>query len=258
MLPSNASSAQSMPGEIISPSQASTYLSCSARWRFKYILDMPDPAGGGAVRGKAVHKANEYYMRAKMAGVILDTADVMHHWDVFFDEAAAGAEFASYENVEALKESGATLAAKYLTEAAPKIEPAAVEVPLYGVINGVAVRGIADVITTDGTIIDLKTASRKPSGISGDHALQLATYVHLYDGSNGQAEIHSLVSTKEPQLIQIEQTPGAHGRRFVERIYPMIVDAINGGLFMPNRASTFCSKCPYKSECVAEFGGSLE
>lgn len=250
-------SAQTMPGEIISPSQASTYLSCSARWRFKYILDLPDAAGGGAVRGKAVHKANEYYMRAKMSGVVLDPADVMRHWDVFFEESTEGAEFASYENVESLKASGAALAEKYLTEAAPSIEPAAVEVPLFGLINGVAVRGIADVITTDGTIIDLKTASRKPSGISGDHALQLATYVHLYEGSNGQAQIHSLVSTKDPQLIQLESTPGANGRRFVERIYPMVVDAINGGLFMPNRASTFCGKCPYKAECAAEFGGSV-
>lgn len=243
-----------MPGEILSPSQASMYLSCSARWRFKYILGMPDPAGGGAVRGKAVHKAVEYYMRAKMAGVILDAPAVLHEWDIFWDEASEGAEFASYENVEALKESGAVLAAKYLTEAAPKIEPAAVEVPLIGVINGVAVRGYADIITTDGTVIDIKTTSRKPSCISADHAFQLATYVQLYEGSNGQAQIHSLVSTKEPQLIQLEQTPGADGHRFVQRMYPMIVDSINDGRFLPNRASTFCGKCPYSRECEEEFG----
>ena len=246
-----------MPGEILSPSQASTYLSCSARWRFKYILGLPDPAGGGAVRGKAVHKAIEYYMRAKMAGVLLDAPAVMNEWDFFWDEAGEGAEFAAHENVESLKASGAALATKYLTDAAPAIEPAAVEVPLSGAINGVAVRGIADIITVDGTVIDIKTTSRKPSGISGDHAFQLATYVELYEGSNGQAQIHSLVSTKEPQLIQLEQTPGMKGRQFVERMYPMIVDAINGGLFMPNRASTFCGKCPYARECEAEFGGQV-
>jgi CRISPR/Cas system-associated exonuclease Cas4 (RecB family) len=245
------------PGEMLSPSQANTYLSCSARWRFRYILGLPDPAGGGAVRGKAVHKAVEYYMRAKMAGIVLEAADVMNEWDIIWDDAAAEGEFAAYENVDALNASGAQLAEKYLVEAAPAIDPAGVEVKLSGVINGVAVRGIADIITTDGTIIDLKTTSRKPSGISGDHALQLATYVELYEASNGETRIDSLVSTKEPQLVQIEATPGARGRQLVENIYPMVVDAINGGLFLPNRASTWCAKCPYHAECEDEFGGSI-
>ena len=64
--------AETIPGEILSPSQANCYLGCSARWRFKYLIGLPDPAGGGAVRGKAVHKAVEYYMRAKIAGVVPD------------------------------------------------------------------------------------------------------------------------------------------------------------------------------------------
>ena len=251
-------SVERMPGEILSPTSAITYLACSAKWRFRYICGLPDPAGGGAVRGKAVHKAIEYYMRAKMAGVVLQAADVMAEWDMIFDEAAEGAEFHSYENIAALKASGEVLATKYLTKAAPEIEPAAVEVPLLGVINGVAVRGYADIVTTEGAIIDVKTTSRKPSAIAADHALQLATYVELYEGGNGQARIDSLVSTKEPQLIHINGTPGAKGKQFVERIYPMVVDAINGGLFMPNRSAMNCARCPYTSECCEEFGGEVQ
>src|SRR5262252_7216201 len=196
--------ANAQPGEMLSPTQANTYLNCSARWRFKYILDLPDPAGGGAVRGTAVHRAVEYYMRAKMSGIVLNAEDVMDEWDMIWDEAASNGEFLGHEDVEALKASGAHLASKYLREAAPEIRPRAVEVPLTGVINGVAVRGIADIVTVEGTVIDIKTTSRKPSGVSGDHALQLATYVALLDDTNGQARIDSLVSTKEPQLIQIE------------------------------------------------------
>jgi hypothetical protein len=67
--------ASSMPGEILSPSQASTFLNCSARYRFKCVLGLPDVAGGAA-RGRVVHKTIEYYMRAKIAGVILDAADL--------------------------------------------------------------------------------------------------------------------------------------------------------------------------------------
>jgi hypothetical protein len=96
-----------MPGEALSPSQAVTFLGCSAKYRFKHILSLPDPAAGGAVRGKAVHKAVEHYLRAKMAGVTLDVETVTGEWDQIWDAASEGAEFNAQENVEELKASGA-------------------------------------------------------------------------------------------------------------------------------------------------------
>jgi RecB family exonuclease len=245
--------------EILSPSQASTYLGCSAKWWFRYGLGLPDPAGGGAVRGKAVHKAVEHYMRAKMAGIVLDTADLAQDWDQIWEDAEDSAEYAAHENVEALKESGRTLALKYLCEAAPAIEPVAVEVPVTGEIAGVKVRGIIDIIDEDGRIIDIKTSSRTPSKVSGDHAFQLATYTHLLGPkASGATRIDSLVATKDPQLVQIAHAPGESGRKLVEQIYPLVAEGIDNGLFIPNRASTLCSYCPYKAECADEFGGLVE
>ena len=213
-------SAAQKPGEILSPSQASTFLVCSAKYRFKYVLDLPDPAAGGAVRGRAVHKAVEYYMRAKIAGLELDSEAITDEWEEIWDEACEGAEFAAHENIEALKSSGAQLAGKYLREAAPAIQPLAVEVPVSGEISGVKVRGIVDILDSDGRIIDIKTASRKPSKISGGHAFQLATYATLLaDSVSGETRIDSLVSTKDPQLVQIDHTPGESGRKLVERMY---------------------------------------
>ena len=173
---------------------------------------------------------------------------------------AEDAEFEADDDVEALKATGARLAQKYLAEAAPAIEPAAVEVPFAGRIAGVAVRGIADIVTTDGTIIDVKTASRKPSGVAADHALQLATYSELLPGASGATRIDALVSTKEPQLVQIDHTPGEAGRRLTERIYPLVAEGIAGGLFLPNRNSTTCSRryCAFADACEREFGGIVE
>ena len=180
MLPSAAQ----MPGEVLSPSQASTFLSCSAKWWFRYGLGLPDPPAGGLVRGKAVHAIIEYALRAKMAGVVLETGALSDCWDVAWDEAAESAQFQACEDVEGLKASGARLAQKYVAEALPETEPAAVEVPVSGTIAGVPVRGIADIVTTDGMVIDIKTASRKPSGLAADHALQLATYATLLADSS--------------------------------------------------------------------------
>jgi hypothetical protein len=79
---------------------------------------------------------------------------------------------------------------------------------------------IPDMITSAtrlGRVIDIKTTSRKPSKISGDHAFQLATYIELLgDGGSGEGRVDSLVATKEPQLVQIEHTPDEAGGRLVE------------------------------------------
>jgi RecB family exonuclease len=249
--------APTQPGETLSPSQASTYLGCSAKWWFRYGLGLPDPASGGAVRGRAVHKAIEYYMRAKMAGVILDARDLEHDWDQIWDEQSSDAEFAAGENVESLKETGHALASKYLREAAPEIRPAAVEVPVSAEIAGIPVRGIADILTTDGIVVDIKTASRKPSGLAADHALQLATYAQLVPGASGETRIDTLVGTKEPQLVQIGHTPGEAGRRLMERVYPLVAEGIAGGLYLPNRNSSVCNRryCAFANACEREFGG---
>jgi hypothetical protein len=117
-------------------------------------------------------------------------------------------------------------------------------------------RGIVDLVTTDGTVVDIKTAGRKPSGLAADHALQLATYTALLEGASGHGRLDTLVATKEPQLVQIEHTP--EKRRKACRAH---VSAgrrgIAGGLYLPNRSSKVCSRrhCPFADACEREFGG---
>jgi hypothetical protein len=151
------------------------------------------------------------------------------------------------------------LTQKYLAEAGPGIAPAAVEVPVTGVIAGVPVRGIVDIVDTSRRVIDIKTKARKASEVAPDHALQLATYTQLMPRASGEARIDLLVSTKEPQLIQIDHTPGAAGRKLAERLYPMVAEGIAGGLYLPNRSATTCSRrwCAYWRECEQEFGGQV-
>ena len=134
------------------------------------------------------------------------------------------------------------------------------EVPVSGTIVGVPVRGIADILTADGTVIDVKTSSRKPSGVAADHALQLATYSELLPGASGATRIDTLVATKEPQLVQIKHMPGEAGRRLVERVYPLVAEGIAGGLYLPNRNSSVCSRkyCAFADACEREFGGQVQ
>jgi hypothetical protein len=115
-------------------------------------------------------------------------------------------EFRDDENPKELKELGEALTVKYLDEAAPEIQPAAVEFQVCGHIGGVAVHGYVDLLDVQGRIIDLKSAARKPGDISNDYRFQIATYAQLILGGTGRARLDTLTKTKKPELVQQEFT----------------------------------------------------
>ena len=59
--------------------------------------------------------------------------------------------------------------------------------------------------------------------------------------------------------MQIEYIPGEAGKRLADRIYPLVAEGIAGGLFLPNRNSTTCSRryCAFADACEREFGGTV-
>ena len=245
--------------EVLSPSAVNSYLGCSARWHYRYVKRLPDPASGSLVRGRAVHRLASYWFGAKIAGHTPDDAELGEAYDEIWDQCADGAAFGVNEDVDELKDSGEMLAAKYLAEAAPEIEPAAIDVAVTGEIGGVKVRGIIDLIDTSGRIIDLKTAKAKPSCVSPDYALQVATYAQLAPSLPGDVRIDTIVDTRTPQIVTIPYTVSDADRTMTERIYPRVQSLMQSGCYAPNRSSKLCSRryCAYASECCEEFGGHV-
>ncbi|HEV3329900.1 MAG TPA: hypothetical protein VG096_02895 [Bryobacteraceae bacterium] len=154
---------------------------------------------------------------------------------------------------------GQALTLKYLDEACPSIEPAAVELPITGEIGGVGVRGYVDLLDTSGRVIELKSAARKPSEVSPDHRFQVATYCALSPQVSGEARVDTLVKTKTPQLVEMPYTVQACDLTEIERMYPLVPRAIRTGLFLPNRSNYMCSRkyCAFWRACQNEFGGEV-
>jgi putative RecB family exonuclease len=248
------------PGDLLSPSSVNTFLDCSAKWAYRAIHRLPDPSNGARVRGKAVHALISHYFKQAMEGDAPRLDQLQEPWDAIWDRESDDAVFAADENIEDLKASGAALAAKYLTDGAPNVDPAMVDVAVTGEIAGVPVRGYIDLIDISGRIIDFKTASRKPSGVSADYALQLASYVQLLPEASGNVRLDTVVSTKVPQLVQIEYQISQADRQLTERIYPRVQAAMQSGHYMPNRGSMRCSKryCSFWEACQDEFGGHIQ
>jgi hypothetical protein len=146
-----------------------------------------------------------------------------------------------------------------MDEAAPWIQPAAVEIEVTGEIGGVSVRGIVDLLDEEGCVVDVKTAARKPSGVSPDYAFQLATYRQITPGASGEARLDTLVKTKTVQLIQQMYTVAPQDLQATEVLYPLVQAGIAGGLYFPNRQSLTCSRrnCAFWRQCEREFGGTV-
>ena len=210
------------PGDVLSPSSASSYLACGFKWFGRHVLKLPDPPTGALTMGSAVHAAiNANFEQKIETKRDLPPIGVKAVYDEAWQLMVKGeyparyqggkpslpTEFRDDEEPGELKKQGEILALKYLDEACPEIEPQAVEFRVAGTINGVRAHGYIDLLDVQGRVIDLKTAARKPSEISSDYRFQVATYRQLLGSIvTGEARVDTLVKTKTPQLTQMSCT----------------------------------------------------
>jgi hypothetical protein len=247
-------------GKVLSPTQVRTFLNCSARWWFKYGLDEPEAKNSALALGSAVHRTLEINFREKITTKEdFDTLGVVALFRSEWQNQLEQAEFRDDEDPAAIGKRGEQLVAKYMDEAAPWIQPAAVEIEVTGEIGGVAVRGIVDLLDEEGRVVDVKTAARRPSAISPDYAFQLATYSQITPGASGEARLDTLVKTKTVQLMQQTYTVGLQDLQATEVLYPLVQAGIASGLYFPNRQSLTCSRrhCCFWRHCEREFGGAV-
>jgi hypothetical protein len=247
--------------DALSPSQVRAFTDCPAKWFFKYPLGLPDPPTSSLALGTAVHAAIDANFRHKLEEKQdLEPEGVVGLYRNAWGEQQQLALFRDDEDPKELGDAGAALVRLYMHEAAPKIQPAAVELPVRGVIGGVRINAILDVIDTEGKIHDVKTAKAAPSSIEPMYRFQVATYRRLAEGASGLVQLDTLVKTKKPQLIAQPFEVTAADDRMIDTVYPLAQQAMRSGYYMPNRLSLLCSRrhCAYWRRCEQEFGGKVD
>jgi RecB family exonuclease len=268
---SGASSAYD-PAEVLSPSSCATFCSCPAKWAFRKVYRLPDPPTGARTLGSAVHSAIAENFNQKLeTRRDLPAAGVITLFRLAWDLLVRGAyparrgrtelatEFRDEENPAEMKQQGETLVRLYMDQVAPHIEPAAVELPVSGRIGGVSVRGVIDLLDVHGRVIDLKTAARKPSEISPDYRMQVASYALLAPRANGTARLDTITKTKKPAVHSAEFAVDQPDIDQAVRTYPAVQQAMRAGVFFPNRGHFACSRshCSYWRNCEHTFGGRV-
>ena len=247
-------------GELLSPSQVSTYLTCPAKWYFRYLIGIAEPTTGALALGKAFHATLATNFRRKLTGGRdMEPEDAKAVFEQEWVLASDDAELRDDEDAAELASTGEALVNTYIREAAASVQPREVERPVSGQIGGVKVRGIVDVLDANGCVVDFKTASKRPNGVAAVHGLQLSTYAMITAGASGECRLDTVTKTKTVQVIQQTYAVGQEERRFAETIYPMVQDSIRDGIYPPHRGSPLCSRkhCGYWRECEREYGGRV-
>ena len=112
-------------------------------------------------------------------------------------------------------------------------------------------------ISQPGTIIGLKTSTKKPGTISADYSLQLTTYGLL--AGKADTKLITMARTKVPSWCQhtLNITPG--DLRYAANMYDLAAEGMESGLYIPNRNSHLCSRryWAFWRECQAEYRGTV-
>lgn len=261
--PAPAPAAPDLAG-VLSPSQCATYLSCPARWWYKYGLGLQMLQGSALTIGKALHAAARVNFAQKVQTFRdLALAGILAVFEDEWGREADITQFRKDENREDLKKMARACLATYMDKTAPMIQPAQVEMAVSGVIGGVNVRGFVDVLDVHGRIIDLKSAKTSPAKgkVRPDYRFQISTYAAITPGASGEARLDTIVKLKTAvKHVPQSFTVSPEDRRHVEVMYPLVQAAMRDGIYTPNRNSFLCSKkyCNFWRQCTADYGGVVD
>jgi CRISPR/Cas system-associated exonuclease Cas4 (RecB family) len=248
--------------DVLSPSQVNTFLSCPAKWCFKYLLDLKEPKTSSLAVGLAVHAPITQALEWKrLNGMDVEAGAVDELFEQAWAEETDQTEFRDDEEPGQLHDQARAMVRKYMTEAAPYLKPAAVELPIAGEIGGVRIRGRLDILEEDGCVTEIKTAARNPGDeMTTDHRAQLATYCLLCPKASGKARRDTITKTKVVQIVPQPIEIGPADVAYLEAIYPQAQEAMRDGVFYPRRDSTMCSRkyCAFWRDCENEYGGKVK
>ena len=196
--------------EPLSVSRVQSYLFCPLKYRFQYIDRIPPPWRAAALAfGSSVHAAIEWFQKERFAGRTPDPEAVVKVFDAdWFAQNLEPVVFPAKESKEILGEKGRDLVRLYAEQVdgtLPQLIEDRFEIDLVdpetGEVLDVRLRGVIDLIETDGTLVELKTAARTFDTGSLERHLQLSTYALVRFLATGQIPPHRIDALRKTSLL---------------------------------------------------------
>ncbi|MEI7688316.1 MAG: PD-(D/E)XK nuclease family protein [Planctomycetota bacterium] len=252
----------------LSFSSISTFQACPLRWKFRYVLGLPEETkSANLVFGSAVHSA----LQRHFEGLLEDDKpppfdDLMEAYRTAWKDETDEVTFSKGDTAATLETLAAKMVHVFQTSelAVPTGTILAVEEELVGEISPDCPPMLARLdlaVETDEAVVitDFKTSrSRWSYEQVEDSATQLVLYQELAGSFAGdkpiQLQFGVLTKTKEPSVdihpVYADQHVVDRTRRIIERVW----DAIQTETFYPAPSPLQCPSCGYRSTCRAWAG----
>jgi len=245
----------------LSYSQLSTYLTCPLRYKLQYVDLIPAAfTASSLVFGQAIHEAVGAFYQEHLVGESLRPDQMV---DVYRQawQSRDGAEirFFNGDSEGTLTEKAKLLLTVFHDSFDPSVQVLGVE-EFFELSLEKAVppfQGYIDLIeqsTAGGiTVVDLKTASKKPSSSQAHSNLQLTAYAIGaqalgFDPDQLTLRLDVLTKTKSPELVRCETTRTEQERERFVKLLKKVWSAIEHHAFFP-REDWHCSQCAWADHC---------
>lgn len=253
---------------ILSPTQIMSYTRCPESFRRRYIEKEIIPPAIAQVKGTAVHKGaefnysqkietkkdlpkkdivdysvNAYENQIKSEGVFLDPEEEMRGKKIVISEG---------------KDQTVKIADEFASAIASKYQPESVEEEIKTVlpIKNIAIKGIIDLKTDNGFIVDLKVSGKAWTQDKVNRSVQLTFYSLLNFAKEGKYPskliIENIVEAKKIKTLTLETTRSRNDYETLLTRISSVVEGIQKGCFPPtSETSYWCDfrYCGYWKTC---------
>jgi RecB family exonuclease len=247
--------------EALSVSQINLYRTCSLKYRFQYVDQLPKlvrPAG--LVFGSAVHKALEWLHKTRKAGGSPTVEQLLRVFEAdWYAQTLEQPLLGSDDPPERLLRTGTQLLATFVRRpAAPVVDvELPFQVPLIHPETGetlpVPLVGVIDLVQAPDTVVEFKTALRRWSPAELPDNLQLTAYAYAFHVLHGRPpadlRLITLLRTRTPWIDEqrTERSTADYARLF--HLSRAVLRGIEAGVFFPNRGCWLCRDCEFIQDC---------
>ena len=253
-------------GEPVSASRINLFHSCRLKFYFRYVLKLTKPASPALHVGKTVHAMLQEWSKRRWMGKPANSEALLSHFDELWQLSLKDEPVTFEEGEEESERNKAwALVEMYLRDTPIPVDekPMGVEVSVNADLSehGLpSLRGIIDLVRSNGEIVDFKTSATTPNieQVLHRNELQLTAYGLLYRESTGEREagfeLHHLVKTKVPKLVVTKHPSISEKQK--RKLFQSIESFVDGVQREDWVASPGlqCAACEFFNECR---GGAL-